>query len=183
MNFTKKTALVLLFLGGVSSLSGCVGNNAVTEKVIQFNHEVVENHYARGGVNMLLMPVYGLTFTVDILVFNSIEFWSGKNPLNNQPYLLDVKEKKSEEKNNTTLQKTTLLLEEPVKPVLTSSLLQKLKMTDESIKSVQADIINTNTIEYHILYMDGKTSILRGEKSNQVAKFYLDGKFIARIAD
>ncbi len=63
------------------SLSGCVGSNAVTGYVMGFNLKAVDNRYARGGLNMLLAPVYGVAIAADYIVFNSLEFWTGKNPL------------------------------------------------------------------------------------------------------
>ncbi len=73
------------------SLSGCVGSNAVTGYVMGFNLKAVDNRYARGGLNMLLAPVYGVAIAADYIVFNSLEFWTGKNPLNGKPHIFDTK--------------------------------------------------------------------------------------------
>ncbi|KAA5737354.1 DUF3332 family protein, partial [Acinetobacter baumannii] len=67
------------------ALSGCVGSNAVTGYVMGFNLKAVDNRYARGGLNMLMAPVYGVAIAADYIVFNSLEFWTGKNPLNGKP--------------------------------------------------------------------------------------------------
>ncbi len=58
---------------------------------MKFNVEVVDNRYARAGVNFLLAPVYALTTAADYIVFNSIEFWAGKNPLTGAPHIFDSK--------------------------------------------------------------------------------------------
>ena len=63
---TKAVAVAAI----VMSLAGCVGSNAVTGKLMKFNVEVVDNRYARAGVNFLLAPVYALTFAADYIVFN-----------------------------------------------------------------------------------------------------------------
>jgi fatty acid-binding protein DegV len=63
-----------LAMGLTAGLSGCIGSNAVTANVMKFNIEVVDNRYARAGVNLLLAPVYGITMAADYIVFNSIEF-------------------------------------------------------------------------------------------------------------
>ena len=73
------------------SLSGCVGSNAVTGYVMGFNLKAVDNRYARGGLNMLMAPVYGVAIAADYIVFNSLEFWTGKNPLNGKPHIFDKK--------------------------------------------------------------------------------------------
>ena len=88
----KKTITKIVALAVASiALSGCVGSNAVTGYLMQFNLKAVDNRYARGGLNMLLAPVYGLTVAADYLVFNSLEFWTGKNPLNGSPHIFDTK--------------------------------------------------------------------------------------------
>ena len=51
----KKIALKIVGLTVLASaLTGCIGSNAVTGKVMKFNVEVVDNRYARSGVNFLL---------------------------------------------------------------------------------------------------------------------------------
>ena len=69
--FVKLAVMASLTAGLAGTLSGCVGSNAVTAKVMQFNLEVVDNRYARGGVNMLLAPVYGLSFAVEVAILSS----------------------------------------------------------------------------------------------------------------
>ena len=88
----KKTFIKVVAMTAVAiSLSGCVGSMAVTGKLMQFNVEVVDNRYARAGVNFLLSPVYAITTAADYIVFNSLEFWTGKNPINGSPHIFDSK--------------------------------------------------------------------------------------------
>ena len=61
--------------------------------VMKFNLTAVDNYYARGGLNMLLMPVYGLSMLTNAVVFNSIQFWVGKNPLDGKQHIFDTKTK------------------------------------------------------------------------------------------
>lgn len=62
----KKTISKVVALAVVSvALSGCVGSNAVTGYLMKFNVKAVDNRYARGGLNMLLAPAYGLTIAAD----------------------------------------------------------------------------------------------------------------------
>ncbi|MEZ8692864.1 DUF3332 family protein, partial [Vibrio splendidus] len=61
---TKAVAVAAI----VMSLAGCVGSNAVTGKLMKFNVEVVDNRYARAGVNFLLAPVYALTWLCCVIV-------------------------------------------------------------------------------------------------------------------
>jgi hypothetical protein len=84
-----KTVIMATFTASVAGgLSGCVGSNAVTGHLMVFNVKAVDNRYARGGLNMLMAPAYALTVAADAIVFNSVEFWSGKNPINGKPHIV-----------------------------------------------------------------------------------------------
>lgn len=172
----KKVAMVAVVASLTTTLSACVGSNAVTDKVMQFNLEVVDNRYARGGVNILLFPVYALTLAVDVVVFNSLEFWTGKNPLNGSPHIFDS-EVKTQYQINDDLDPS--LRKAPLRP------LSKTSDTEKSVYSVQVNPVNKQTIDYEIVYTNGEKAILRGEKSGQLVTFSLNGEFVttASIAD
>jgi len=55
---------------------------ALTKKVYQVNGEV-RDKYLRSLVTwvFIIVPVYGISALADFIVFNTIEFWSGKNPV------------------------------------------------------------------------------------------------------
>ncbi len=69
--------LLLAFL-----VSGCYGPFRLTRKLHQWNGQVGDK-WANEVVFIVLVwvPVYGLATLGDGLVFNSIEFWTGKNPI------------------------------------------------------------------------------------------------------
>ena len=69
--------LLLAFL-----VSGCYGPFRLTRKLHQWNGQVGDK-WAREAVFIVLVwvPVYGLATLGDALVFNSIEFWTGDNPV------------------------------------------------------------------------------------------------------
>ena len=64
-------------------LSGCFGPFNLTRKVWRWNNTVSENKWVREGVYLLCswLPVYGLAGMADGLIFNSIEYWTGNNPI------------------------------------------------------------------------------------------------------
>lgn len=66
-------------------VSGCFGSFALTRKIYGLNESVSSNKFVRWLVflGFTIIPVYGVGTFVDALVFNSIEFWSGSNPLAN----------------------------------------------------------------------------------------------------
>jgi len=64
-------------------LSGCYGPFYLVRKVHQFNGEVSDNKWVVELVYLVCtwLPIYGLAGAADALIFNSIEFWTGSNPL------------------------------------------------------------------------------------------------------
>lgn len=85
-----KKAIAGLLLA--SSLTGCMGHNALTAKALKFNLSTAEGRWGREGlfVGMMIIPVYPIFKLLDLLLFNSIEFWTGSNPLNGRSALVDI---------------------------------------------------------------------------------------------
>lgn len=74
---------------GVSALlacsvmfSSCIGSYALWNKVLDWN-KGLGNKFVNEVVFLALniIPVYGIAFFVDEVVLNTIEFWTGSNPL------------------------------------------------------------------------------------------------------
>ena len=63
--------------------SGCYGPFNLTRQVHHWNGTVVENEWGQEGIFLVLaiFPVYSLAMLGDALIFNSIEFWGGDNPI------------------------------------------------------------------------------------------------------
>lgn len=76
------TVAAVMLSAGSLLFSSCIGSFALTNKLLTWNKQV-------GGkfVNELvfvafwILPVYEVSALADILVINSIEFWSGSNPV------------------------------------------------------------------------------------------------------
>lgn len=66
-------------------MSGCFGSFALTRNIYGLNERISDNKFVRWLVflGFTIIPVYGVGALVDALVFNSLEFWSGSNPLAN----------------------------------------------------------------------------------------------------
>ena len=75
------------FLASACALSllatSCLGPNNAFNNLNHWNQHVTENKWGNEGIFLVLniIPVYGLFYYGDILIFNSIEFWGGKNPI------------------------------------------------------------------------------------------------------
>lgn len=79
----KRFVFLLMLLAAVTpSLSGCFGKFALTRKVYELNASV-HDRYLRNVVTwaFLLVPVYWVSGVVDLFIFNTIEFWGGRNPM------------------------------------------------------------------------------------------------------
>ena len=64
------------------SLQGCYGSFALTKKLPKWNGSV-GNKFVNELVFLaaVILPVYSITTLVDGVILNSVEFWSGKNPI------------------------------------------------------------------------------------------------------
>lgn len=62
--------------------TGCTGSFNLTRKVYNF-HRSQSDKWADELCFLLvaLTPIYGLATFADAIIFNSIEFWTGKNPI------------------------------------------------------------------------------------------------------
>jgi hypothetical protein len=85
----KRAALSLALL---AALTGCLGTSGLSGKLKKFNLEATENRWGREGIFFALnvLWIQRLCTIFDLFIFNSIEFWSGRNVLNGKSPLVDV---------------------------------------------------------------------------------------------
>lgn len=102
----KKTfKFTALLLAATIMFSSCIGSFQLTNKVFKLNNQIGSK-----WVNELvfaaccILPVYEITLFVDAIVFNSIEFWSGKKVLANQGDKKIVKNTKGENVEITAME-------------------------------------------------------------------------------
>src|SRR3989338_7507432 len=64
-------------------VSGCYGPFNLTRRLYRWNGQVGTTKWEREFIFVLLawLPIYGLTVLGDAVVFNSMEFWTGNNPV------------------------------------------------------------------------------------------------------
>lgn len=77
--------------------SSCIGSFGLHRRILTWNQEI-SSKFVNELVFLVLhiIPVYEISYLVDILVINSIEFWSGDNPMAN---IGDIKKVKGENGN------------------------------------------------------------------------------------
>lgn len=78
-----KVAVAAILLAGVSmTFTSCIGSFTLTKRVLAWNNQV-GNKFVNELVFFAfwLLPVYEVAALADMVVLNSIEFWSGSNPM------------------------------------------------------------------------------------------------------
>lgn len=76
------TVALAVILGSSIMLSSCVGSFGLFNRISKWN-QGVSNKFVNELVFLALniVPVYGVCYVADVLVLNSIEFWTGSNPM------------------------------------------------------------------------------------------------------
>ena len=70
----------------LSQLQGCYGNFAMTRKLYQFNG-TIKDKYLRSLATFVMVAcqVYTVVGVLDFAVFNTVQFWTGTNPVALKP--------------------------------------------------------------------------------------------------
>ena len=67
---------------GCLATSSCIGSFSLFNKFAKWETQMTNNKYVNAIVGFILTPIVGgLCLFADSLVLNSIEFWTGSNPL------------------------------------------------------------------------------------------------------
>ncbi|WP_335917584.1 DUF3332 domain-containing protein [Shewanella chilikensis] len=146
-----------------SQLAGCMGQMGLSGMLTKGNLSAVDNRYGRAGLYVLLAPVYGITAAADLFIFNSIEFWTGKNPITGKsPALVDM----------------------PADAVFKINHKLDKDLTTAPVKLSRASIsaIDDNTLAMTLSYEDGTEQVMLGRKQGEMVDFYLDQQFIASVS-
>lgn len=83
MRKSFKIISVLIIASFLStSLNSCYGSFTLTKKLYSWNGSL-DNKFVKSGVMWLLfiVPVYEIAGAVDFILLNTIQFWTGKNPM------------------------------------------------------------------------------------------------------
>lgn len=91
----KKTYISVAIVATLAStmlFSSCIGKYALTNKILAWNKQV-GNKFVNEFVFVAfwILPVYELAIIADTLIINSIEFWSGSNPVTAYEKVIDGK--------------------------------------------------------------------------------------------
>jgi len=75
--------LVITLIGTTTFTTACFGNFSLTRGIYGWNKTVSSNKFVQWIVflGLCIVPVYEIGALADLWIFNSLEFWTGSNPL------------------------------------------------------------------------------------------------------
>lgn len=74
------TVATVLALASGMMFTSCIGSFGLTKKFLTWNQNI-DSKFVNAILFVLMSPAYAVTTIADLFVLNSIEFWSGTNPL------------------------------------------------------------------------------------------------------
>lgn len=78
----KHFQVVALLMAGMFLGSSCIGSFSLFNKYAEWQRTMTSNKFVNAIVGFILMPICGsITLFIDEVILNTIEFWSGDNPL------------------------------------------------------------------------------------------------------
>lgn len=78
-----KKSIVCIAMSSMLLFSSCLGSFSAFNNLKDWNNEVSDSKFVNNAIfwGLNIIPVYGLFFLGDTIIFNVIEFWSGSNPI------------------------------------------------------------------------------------------------------
>lgn len=78
----SKFSIAAIVLSTSLLFSSCIGSFGLHNKLLSWNHEI-GNKFVNELVYFAfnIIPIYPVCYITDMLILNSIEFWSGSNPI------------------------------------------------------------------------------------------------------
>lgn len=85
-NFFKTAACLM---AGLLLTSSCIGSFGLFNKVLDWN-KGISNKFVNELVFIVISPAYAVCGVVDLFVLNTVEFWSGSNPIAKEGHIENV---------------------------------------------------------------------------------------------
>ena len=78
----KKLLLALVLILPLSATS-CIGSFGTFHKLLDWNKTATESKWGNELIffGLYVFPVYSICLLGDVVIFNSIEFWTDENPM------------------------------------------------------------------------------------------------------
>lgn len=165
----KKITGVLVVTLIAFHLVGCMGQMGLSQMAMGVNLKAVDNRYGRAGIYILASPIYAITSAVDLFFINSIEFWTGTNPLTKKsPAVVD------------TPVEAWMKVDDKLDPGASKPPLSWMNTPIEKIEMVPVDGDGMKMI---IEFSDGTVQTVKGvRKAGEDLKIYVNEELVA-LAD
>jgi hypothetical protein len=78
-----KKLVMCSLLATVFLFTSCLGSFSAWNGLKSWNEDATDNKFVNNAIfwGLNIIPVYGLFYAGDVIIFNLIEFWSGDNPI------------------------------------------------------------------------------------------------------
>jgi len=153
----RRAAVLTLVAGALVGSSGCFGSFNLTRKLWGWNKGVSDEKFVRELVflGLNVVPVYSVAGFIDVIITNTIEFWTGKNPVDMSSTI---------KVDSTTTVKKVVLSKDDVRILAL-----------ETFKSDK--LVATTTVEYTLgaRYMTFQTVVPGGQAETHFAAISVDG--------
>lgn len=77
----KHLKVSALFLAATLLTTSCVGSFSLFNRVAKWNSHATGSKFLNEIIFIIISPAYAVCAVADVLVFNTVEFWSGSNPM------------------------------------------------------------------------------------------------------
>jgi Domain of unknown function (DUF3332) len=79
-----KRSFLALALAASLFASSCLGPNRLFNSITNWNAGLSDQDWINEVVfvGLVIIPVYGIALLGDYLIFNTIDYWGGNNPIN-----------------------------------------------------------------------------------------------------
>lgn len=71
---------MIVVVASAMMMSSCIGSFGLFNKLLSWNQNV-SSKFVNELLFLIISPAYAVCGTVDLLVLNTVEFWSGSNPI------------------------------------------------------------------------------------------------------
>lgn len=78
---SRHLSVAALLMAGCLLSTSCVGSFGLFNRLAQWNKKATDYKIVNELIFLIITPAYAVCSVVDALVLNSIEFWSGSNPM------------------------------------------------------------------------------------------------------
>lgn len=78
---TRTLTVATLILAASLTMTSCIGSFKLFNGHASWNKTATDNQFLNEILGIVISPAYGICMFADALVLNSIEFWTGENPM------------------------------------------------------------------------------------------------------